>query len=71
MKYEIIKIDMPFYQPDCCEECKLLGMRPKEEMTRGDLKPLKCMLTGKPMTIKFSKSRASEHYPLKRPCEHL
>ena len=70
MEQEVIKIDMPAFQPDCCEECMLLGMRPKEEMTRGDLKPLKCILTGKAITIKLSKSRESEHYPLKRPCDN-
>lgn len=70
MEQEVIKIDMPAFQPDCCEECMLLGMRPKEEMKRGDLKPLKCMLTGKAMTKKLSKSRASEHYSLKRPCDN-
>ena len=72
-KYLFKKIKMPKEQPDCCAECPLLGLIPKNEMPKGCRETRVCLMTGDAMTAPFSRSRKSTkdtHHPLKRPCDH-
>ena len=72
-KYLFKKVKLPKEQPDCCAECPLLGLIPKNEMPHGCRETRVCLMTGDAMTAPFSRSRKSTkdtHHPLKRPCDH-
>ena len=74
-KRNIVQIQLPPVQPDCCVECPLLGVVPKyvrrpyrSQETRV------CMGTREALTERGSKIRASKRdskHPLHRPCDSL
>jgi hypothetical protein len=71
-KRNIVKVQLPPVQPDCCAECPLLGVIPKQYRPHGSKETLVCLGTMDAMTPPFSRSRAStkdSKHPLRRPCD--
>lgn len=59
-------------QPDCCNECPLLGMIPEAEREFGSQETLVCLGTRHALNARIARSRASHHtpkHPLKRWCD--
>lgn len=72
-KRNIVKIQLPPVQPDCCQECPLLGMVPKVLRPKGSKETLVCIGTMEAMTPPTSRVRASKRdskHPLHRPCDN-
>ncbi len=67
------QIKLPVKQPDCCTECPLLGVIPKEELPKKCRETRVCLMTHDAMTPSLSRSQKStkdKHHPLKRYCDH-
>lgn len=68
-----VNVRLPLGQPDCCEECPLVALIPKEQRRRGSKETLVCLGTHEAMTLIGSKIRRSERrgtsHPWKRPCD--
>ena len=59
-------------QPDCCNECPLLGLIPEAEREFGSQETLVCLGTRHALNARIARSRKSEHtpkHPLKRWCD--
>lgn len=59
-------------QPDCCNECPLLGLIPEAEREFGSQETLVCLGTRHALNARIARSRASQHtpkHPLKRWCD--
>lgn len=59
-------------QPDCCNECPLLGQIPVHERPFGSQETLVCLGTRHALNARIARSRASAHtakHPLHRPCD--
>jgi len=73
-KRNIIQIQLPPVQPDCCAECPLLGLVPKYvNRPRNSKETHVCIGTMEALTQRGSKVRASErdsNHPLRRPCDN-
>lgn len=69
----VVKIKLPMEKPDCCVECPLLGLIPKDHARpKNSKETLVCLGTMEALTKRGSKVRASlrdSHHPLKRPCD--
>lgn len=68
--YKLIKLQP--VQPDCCQECPLLGMIPLAERKFGSQETLVCLGTRHALNARISRARVSTHtqkHPLKRPCD--
>lgn len=66
-------IKLPKLQPDCCMDCPLLGLIPKEEREFGSQETLVCLATHHAMNARIARSKKSEHtpkHPLKRYCDN-
>ena len=72
-KRNIVMVQLPAEQPDCCAECPLLGLVPKYVARPKHSKETHvCMGTMEALTQRGSKVRASSrdsHHPLRRPCD--
>ena len=72
-KRNIIQIELPALQPDCCAECPLLGLIPKYVARKKNSKETHvCIGTMEAITQRGSKVRASSrdsNHPLRRPCD--
>lgn len=72
-KRNIIQIELPPEQPDCCAECPLLGLIPKYVARKKNSKETHvCLGTMEALTQRGSKVRASNrdpNHPLHRPCD--
>lgn len=72
-KRNVIGIELPAVQPDCCAECPLLGLVPKYVPRRRNSKETHvCMGTMEALTQRGSRVRASSRdakHPWKRPCD--
>lgn len=69
-----IKRKMKMEQPDCCAECPLLGLIPKDERPYGSKESHVCIPCQEAMSargILVRKSKRDSHHPLKRPCDDL
>lgn len=73
-KRNIVQIQLPPEQPDCCAECPLLGLVPKYvSRPKNSKETLVCCGTMEAITQRGSKVRASKrdtNHPLKRPCDN-
>ena len=66
------KVKLSLAQPNCCMECPLLGVIPKEERQPGTQENLVCLGTHYAMSSRAARSKASDHdtkHPLKRSCD--
>lgn len=72
-KRNIVQIQLPAQQPDCCAECPLLGLVPKYVSRPKNSKETHvCLGTMEALTQRGSKVRASQrdtNHPLRRPCD--
>ena len=72
-KRNIIQIQLPMKQPDCCAECPLLGLIPKTVARPKNSKETHvCLGTMEAMSQRGSRVRASQRdskHPLRRPCD--
>ena len=50
-------------QPDCCNECPLLGLIPEAEREFGSQETLVCLGTRHALNARIARSRKSEHTP--------
>ena len=69
-KKNLIPIELPVEQPDCCATCKLVGLIPKGNR-QGKYTHV-CCATAEALTRRGIKVKASEKdskHPLKRPCD--
>lgn len=67
-------IQLPPEQPDCCFDCPLCGLIPKDQpdKPKGSKETHVCLATWEALTGRGIKVRASgrdSHHPLKRPCD--
>ena len=65
-------IHLPPQQPDCCNECPLLGTIPEAERQHASQETLVCLGTRHALNARKARSRASQHdakHPLHRPCD--
>lgn len=65
-------VQLPIAQPDCCAECPLCGLIPKEERPFGSKETHLCLGTWHALNARFIRSRASakdSHHPLRRWCD--
>lgn len=67
-------MQLPPEQPDCCLECPLCGLIPKDHPDRpkGSKETHVCLGTWEALTgrgIKVRASRRDSHHPLHRPCD--
>jgi len=65
-------VSLPIEQPDCCWECPLIGLIPKDERKFGSQETLVCLATSQAMNARIARSRMSAHtskHPLKRHCD--
>lgn len=67
-------IKLPVEQPDCCAECPLVGLIPKNwpGKPKGSKESHLCMGTWEAMSARGIRVRASQrdsHHPLRRPCD--
>ena len=73
-KRNIVQIQLPPEQPDCCAECPLLGLVPKYVARPKNSKETHvCCGTMEAITQRGSKVRASQrdtNHPLRRPCDN-
>lgn len=73
-KRNIVQIQLPAEQPDCCAECPLIGLVPKYVARPKHSKETHvCIGTMEAITQRGSKVRASERdaaHPLRRPCDN-
>ncbi|MBO5172067.1 MAG: hypothetical protein J6B83_03320 [Bacteroidaceae bacterium] len=73
-KRNIIQVQLPAEQPDCCAMCPLLGLVPKYVARPKNSKETHvCLGTMEALTQRGTRIRASQrdsHHPLKRPCDH-
>jgi hypothetical protein len=73
-KKNIVQIQLPPEQPDCCAECPLLGLVPKYvSRPKNSKETLVCCGTMEAITQRGSKVRASNrdaNHPLHRPCDN-
>ena len=72
-KRNIISIKLPPIQPDCCAECPLLGVIPKELRQHRSKETMVCLGTMEAMTRIGSRVRASQkdsNHKLHRPCDY-
>jgi hypothetical protein len=73
-KRNIVQIQLPPEQPDCCAECPLLGLVPKYvSRPKNSKETLVCCGTMEAITQRGSKVRASNrdtNHPLHRPCDN-
>ena len=73
-KRNIVQIQLPAEQPDCCAECPLIGLVPKYVARPKNSKETHvCIGTMEAITQRGSKVRASERdasHPLRRPCDN-
>lgn len=69
----IIQIQLPPEQPDCCAECPLLGCVPKYvARPKNSKETMVCIGTMEAMSQRGSRVRASKRdacHPLRRPCD--
>lgn len=70
----IQKVQLPENKPDCCRECKLLGLVPRDyPMPKYCKKTYLCIGVPKAMTEDKANKKESEcndpKHPLKRPCD--
>ena len=73
-KRNIIQVQLPAEQPDCCAMCPLLGLVPKYVARPKNSKETHvCLGTMEALTQRGTRIRASQrdsHHPLKRPCDN-
>ena len=73
-KRNIIQIQLPAEQPDCCAECPLLGLVPNYVSRPKNSKETHvCLGTMEAITQRGSRVRASSrdtNHPWKRPCDN-
>ena len=73
-KRNIIQVQLPPEQPDCCAMCPLLGLVPKYVARPKNTKETHvCIGTMEALTQRGTKIRASQrdsHHPLHRPCDY-
>lgn len=67
-------IHLPFEQPDCCFDCPLVGLIPKDyrDKPKGSKETHVCLGTWEALSGRGIKVRASKrdvHHPLRRPCD--
>lgn len=67
-------VQLPMVQPDCCMECPLCGLIPKNhpDKPKGSKETHVCLGTWEALTGRGIKVRASQrdsHHPLRRPCD--
>lgn len=65
-------VTLPMEKPDCCAECPLVGIIPKNERPHGSKETHVCLGTHEALSGRGIKVRASEkdsHHPLRRPCD--
>ena len=65
-------VKLPPEQPDCCNDCPLLGLIPQHERKFGSQETLVCLGTRHALNARICRSRASDHdtkHPLHRPCD--
>lgn len=65
-------VGLPMEQPDCCAECPLVGVIPKEQRPKGSKETHVCLGTHEALSgrgIKVRASRRDVHHPLRRPCD--
>ena len=67
-------IKLPMAQPDCCFDCPLCGLIPKDHpgKPKGSKETHVCLGTWEALTGRGIKVRASQrdgHHPLRRPCD--
>lgn len=65
---------LPPEQPDCCFDCPLCGLIPKDcpDKPKGSKETHVCLATWEAMSgrgIKVRASKRDSHHPLKRPCD--
>ena len=70
----IQKVSLPATKPDCCAECKLLGLVPKSvERPKYSKETFLCIGTAEAMSERKTRIRESESndpkHPLRRPCD--
>jgi len=75
-KRNFVNIRLPLEQPDCCQECPLLGKIPQDFAGRpkGSYETLICLGTMDAMSLRQSKVRASNRdvkHPLHRYCDRM
>ena len=67
------KVQLPEKKPDCCRDCRLLGMVPKGKRKRYSKKTFLCLGVVKAMTEDKTFKKESEckdpKHPLERPCD--
>jgi hypothetical protein len=72
-KRNIIQIQLPSEQPDCCAECPLLGVVPSYvARPKNSKETMVCCGTMDAITQRGSRVRASQrdtNHPLHRPCD--
>lgn len=71
-KRNITQMQLPMEKPDCCAECPLCGLIPKEQRPFGSKETHVCLgtleaLSGRGISVRASQ-RDSKH-PLHRPCD--
>lgn len=70
----IVKVEIATEQPDCCQDCPLLGLVPKELIPPRSQESHLCIPTMHAMTARMSRSKRSEadkKHPRRRWCDDL
>lgn len=65
-------VELPRLQPDCCNECPLLGLIPKHRRKPKSQETLVCLATGEALSARLARARASTKdakHKLKRYCD--
>ena len=68
-----VLVQLPAFQPDCCQECPLLGLVPEGARIRGSQEVLVCLAKMETMSRRASRVRKSgrdSHHPLRRSCDN-
>lgn len=74
-KRNIVLIQLPAQKPDCCVDCPLLGIVPKNiQRPKNSKETMVCMGTLEALTQRGTKIRESSRtptHPLHRPCDKV
>lgn len=73
VKSNLTLIQLPGEKPDCCAECPLCGVIPKNQRPKGSMEGFVCLGTHEALGSRFINVRASQKdskHPLHRPCDN-